>query len=246
MKEYLREIKMLVASEYGLVVEFGTVITPTINALAQYLTRLLNSKPITGVIEVIPTYCSVMIHFDPLCITRCLLSQLIREMLNNIKLQDLQRLSPRSIQIPVCYGGVVGPDLEFVARQTGLSVTEFIKIHTAKPYLVYMLGFTPGFPYLGGMSERIAVPRRGKPRTKIPAGSVGIGGNQTGFYPIESPGAWWLIGRTPVKAFNGKSNQPFLFAAGDYLHFVQITIDEYFSIRRDVEAGTYIPQISSL
>ncbi|MBC8014251.1 MAG: 5-oxoprolinase subunit PxpB, partial [Sporomusaceae bacterium] len=213
MDNCLHEIKMLVAGEYGLVVEFGTVITPQINALAQYLTRLLASKKNPGIIEVIPTYRSVMINFDALVITRSKLSELVRQTLNEIKVQDMERLSSKVVYVPVCYGGVFGPDLEFVARYTGLSAQEVIAIHASTPYLVYMLGFTPGFPYLGGMSDRIAVPRREKPRDNIPGGSVGIGGNQTGFYPVESPGEWWLIGRTPVKGFNAKSNNPFLFSA---------------------------------
>ena len=246
INDSLCEIKMLVASEYGLVVEFGTVITPEINALAQYLTQLLISKRIEGIIEVIPTYRSVMINFDPLCITRFDLSEMIRQTLHEMKPQDIEMLSPKVVYVPVCYGGVFGPDLDLVSRYTGLSVKEVIEIHTSKPYLVYMLGFTPGFPYLGGMSEKLAVPRREKPRAKIPKGSVGIGGSQTGFYPIESPGEWWLIGRTPVKAFNVNSVNPFLFSAGDYLHFFQITIDEYFTIRREVEANTYIPEVGIL
>ena len=237
---------MLVASEYGLVVEFGMVITPEINALAQYLTRLLNSKEREGIIEVIPTYRSVMINFDPLRITRSDLSEFIRQALSEIKPQDIKRHSPKIVHVPVCYGGVLGPDLEFVARHTGLSAKKVIEIHTSKPYLVYMLGFTPGFPYLGGMSDKLAVPRRQKPRVKIPGGSVGIGGSQTGFYPIESSGEWWLVGRTPLKAFNAKSINPFLFSAGDYLHFDDITVDEYFNMRREVEAGTYIAEVSSI
>lgn len=246
MNDCLREAKMLVASEYGLVVEFGTVITPQINTLIQYFTRLVISKKIGGIIEAIPTYRSVMINFDPLLITRADLTEFISQTLNEIKLQDMKRITPKVVYVPVCYGGVLGPDLEFIARHTGLAVKEVISIHTSTPYLVYMLGFTPGFPYLGGMSDRIAVPRREKPRDQIPGGSVGIGGNQTGFYPVESPGEWWLIGRTPVKAFNAKSSNPFLFSAGDYLHFFHITIEEYFSIRREVEADTYKPEVSSL
>ncbi|WP_425060019.1 5-oxoprolinase subunit B [Sporomusa carbonis] len=237
---------MLVASEYGLVVEFGTTISPEINMLAQRLTRLLNMKRIEGIIEVVPTYRSVMVNFDPLCITRSDLSEFIWQILSEIKVRDIERLPPRIVHVPVCYGGVLGPDLDFVARYTGLSTQEVIKIHTSKPYLVYMLGFTPGFPYLGGLPDRIAVPRQEKPRAKIPEGSVGIGGNQTGFYPVESPGEWRLIGRTPVKAFNPKNTNPFLFSAGDYLHFININIDEYFRIRREVEMGTYIPDVSSM
>lgn len=246
MNDCLRNVKLFVASESGLVVEFGTVISPEINALTQQLTGLLTRQKIDGIIEVIPTYRSVMINFDPLSITRASLSERIWQAIGDIKTQNIEELSHRIIYIPVCYGGVLGPDLEFVARHTGLSVKEVIKIHTSKPYLVYMLGFNPGFPYLGGMSDKIAVPRLEELRTKIPAGSVGIGRNQTGFYPIESTGGWRLIGRTPMRAFNLASKNPFLFSAGDYLHFVEIHIDEYFTIRRKVEDGTYIPEVGSM
>lgn len=246
MNNKLKEIKMLIAGECGLVVEFGTDISPEINILAQQLTRLLKSRQIVGIIEVIQTYRSVMINFDPLCISRSELLQCIKEVLDEMSTQKMAPLTPRVVHIPVCYGGVFGPDLEFVARHTGLSVKEVIRIHTSKPYLVYMLGFNPGFPYLGGMPDKIAVPRLEKLREKIPAGSVGIGRNQTGFYPIESPGGWRLIGRTPIKAFKPMGNSPFLLSAGDYLHFVDITIDEYFKIRREVEVGTYVLEVSSM
>lgn len=244
MKDYKSEVKMLDAGEYGLVIEFEAVISPEINALVQQLTKLLVHKTIDGIIEVVPTYKSVTVYFNPLVVTRECLLYFIKKLLAEIKPQDMDQLTPKIVHVPVCYGGVFGPDLEFVARYTGLSSREVTTIHTSMPYLVYMLGFTPGFPYLGGMSERIAVPRQEKPRSKIPAGSVGIGGNQTGFYPIESPGEWWLIGRTPIKAFHPSNTNPFLFAAGDYLHFVEITMEQYFIIRREVEAGKYVPEIS--
>lgn len=244
MESPLSEVKMLVAGEYGLLIEFAAIISPEVNRFVLQLTKLLHLEKVTGIIEIVPTYRSVMVYFDPLLITRQKLVCLSRQLLSTIKRLDIESLSPKIVNVPVCYGGVLGPDLEFVARYTGLSTREVVRIHTAKPYLVYMLGFTPGFPYLGGLDEQIAIPRREKPRIKIPMGSVGIGGNQTGFYPSESPGEWWLIGRTPIKAFNPQSANPFLVSAGDYLHFVDITIDEYFAIRRDVAAGTYIPRSS--
>jgi inhibitor of KinA len=246
MSAYLDQgkVKLLVNGEHGLVIEFGNVISPEINQFVQQLTRQLHSKPIAGIIEVVPTYRSVTVYFDPLTITRCALSQLVRQMLDGINPREPGGLPSRVVRVPVCYGGVLGPDLDFVARYACLSAQEVIDLHTSSPYLVYMLGFTPGFPYLGGMSEQIAVPRQEKPRVRVPAGSVGIGGNQTGIYPIESPGEWWLIGRTPIKAFDPQSPNPFLVSAGDYLHFFAISLKEYFRIRREVEAGTYEMDIS--
>lgn len=232
-------VKLQMAGEYGLVVEFGTVISPAINALVLQLTRLLLALDQAGIREVVPTYRSVSIYFDPLLLSRPVLTGLVENLLARLNPVVMANSPARIVNVPVCYGGVLGPDLDFVARYTGLSVREVITAHTAQPYLVYMLGFTPGFPYLGGLPAELEVPRQETPRNKVPAGSVGIGGNQTGFYPIESPGEWWLIGRTPLKAFAPQRPDPFLVAAGDYVQFTSIGIDDYFTIRRDVAAGVY-------
>jgi inhibitor of KinA len=134
---------------------------------------------------------------------------------------------PRVVEIPVCYGGEFGPDLGYVAEHNQLSVEEVIEIHTSGQYLVYMIGFAPGFPYLGGMSERIMAPRRQSPRLAIPAGTVGIAGMQTGVYPIETPGGWQLIGRTPLALFRPQDNPPSLLQSGDIVRFCQISDKEY-------------------
>lgn len=243
MNKCMSEIRLLVAGECGLVIEFGAAISPAINRLVQQLTELINSSSIKGIIEVVPTYRAVTVYFEPLVITRQELAACISSRLLKINPPNGQAAAAKTVYVPVCYGGVMGPDLEYVARYTGLQSEQVIAVHTAQSYLVYMLGFTPGFPYLGGLPEQLAVPRQEKPRAKVPAGSVGIGGSQTGLYPVESPGEWWLIGRTPVKVFNPSNSQPFLFAQGDYLHFYAITVDEYFTIRREVEAGSYVPRI---
>ena len=246
MDDDISNVRILVAGEHGLVIQFGAVISPQINGLVQQLTRLLKLQTIKGIVEIMPTYRSVTIYFDPLLLSRGKLCTFVRAMLGELKQQDITYLPSKVVHVPVCYGGVLGPDLEFVARYGGLSPQEVISIHTAKPFLVYMLGFIPGFPYLGGLPSEIAVPRQEKRRGRIPAGSVGIGGNQTGFYPIESPGEWWLIGRTPIKAFNPENANPFLFSAGDFLQFVDISIDAYFEVRRQRVAGIYIPKVSYL
>ncbi|HWR45613.1 5-oxoprolinase subunit PxpB [Sporomusa sp.] len=239
MNVFPQDIKLQMAGEYGLVIELGAVISPDINALVLQLTRLLLENNRCGILEVVPTYRSVTVYFDPLLLSREALTELIQKLLGQLQPQEIGCLPSRVVYIPVCYGGVLGPDLDFVAKYTGLSAREVVTAHTAKPYLVYMLGFTPGFPYLGGLPEKLVVPRQETPRNKVPAGSVGIGGNQTGFYPIESTGEWWLIGRTPLKAFDPQRSNPFLVAAGDYVQFVDIGIDDYFTIRRDVTAGVY-------
>lgn len=243
MSKCVPDVKLLTAGEYGLVIEFAAEISPAVNRLVQQVARLLAVRSINGIIELVPTYRTIMVYFDPFMITRQQLTACIEQLLGGIDYESSQVTETKTVYVPVCYGGVLGPDLEYVARYTGLAAAEVIALHTAVPYLVYMLGFTPGFPYLGGLPAQLAVPRQEKPRVKVPAGSVGIGGSQTGFYPVESPGEWWLIGRTPVKAFNPKNSQPFLFSPGDYLHFQAISVEEYFAIRRQVETGTYVPEI---
>ena len=135
------------------------------------------------------------------------------------------------VEIPVCYGNEYGPDIEHVAEANKMSVNEVIDIHSKGKYLVYMIGFAPGFPYLGGMSEKIATPRRNTPRTVVPKGSVGIAGMQTGVYPIETPGGWQIIGRTPLKLFDAESKEKTLLKCGDIIKFYPISCDEYLKIK---------------
>lgn len=239
-------VRVLTAGEQGIVVEFGSAIDPDINRRVHQLSRELTGKKSLGIIEAVPTYRSLLVYFDPMRISRETLTQEVHKLIQSQDSYQTQAAEARVISIPVCYGGEFGEDLPFVAKHNNLSEQEVIDIHTSVPYLVYMLGFTPGFPYLGGMSEKIATPRLEKPRTKIPAGSVGIAGSQTGFYPIESPGGWQLIGRTPVKAFDPGAANPFLFAAGDFLKFEPISVAEYAAITEAVAADSYKPVIGSL
>ena len=143
----------------------------------------------------------------------------------------------RVVEIPVAYGGEFGPDIGFVAEYNGLTVEEVVEIHSKPLYRVYMLGFVPGFAYLGGMDERITTPRLEKPRLKVPAGSVGIAGKQTGWYAIESPGGWRLIGRTPLKTFNPMESPPSLVLPGDYVRFKPISEEEFWRIHRESDGG---------
>jgi len=182
-----------------------------------------------------------MVFFDPLAISRETLQENIAKYLNDLGTTSAASDTARIISIPVSYGGEFGPDLEFVAKHNSITEDEVVAIHTSMPYLVYMLGFAPGFPYLGGMSERIATPRLASPRVKIPAGSVGIAGKQTGIYPLESPGGWQLIGRTPLTLFDPLAENPFVFAAGDYLQFTAIKMDEYVALKEQVASGNYAP-----
>lgn len=245
--EQMNGVELFYAGEQGLVVEFGKDVDKTINAKVHRLAKVLKANASKAILEIVPTYRSLLVYFDPLSLSRNELIAQIESLLmseDQVSPAELGKETTNIVHIPVCYQGEFAPDLGYVAQHNGISVDEVVSIHAATPYLVYMLGFTPGFPYLGGMSPKIATPRLDKPRLQIPAGSVGIAGSQTGFYPVESPGGWQLIGRTPVKAFNPDIPNPFLFSAGDYLQFKPISIDEFYEIREQVDAGTYSPEIT--
>ncbi|MED0681184.1 5-oxoprolinase subunit PxpB [Aneurinibacillus thermoaerophilus] len=231
-------MKLFPLGDAAIVVELGSVINEEthckVRALSEYLTR----HPLPGMIEYIPAFTTVTVFYDPCRVlansgaeTKTFVSpyQKMRAMLENIlsELQDKTVEKTRVIEIPVCYGGEFGPDLGFVAEHNGLTPEDVIRIHSSAEYLVYMIGFAPGFPYLGGMPEQIATPRRSSPRLSIPVGSVGIAGKQTGVYPIATPGGWQLIGRTPLPLFMPDSDPPTPLKAGDRIRFRAISRQEY-------------------
>lgn len=219
----------------AVVIELKNVVSKEINQRIRALMIAIEEKEINGVLEVVPTYSSLMVHYEAQKISY---DQLIKELkVLEKQLENLELPEPEIIKIPTVYGGKYGPDIEKVAEHNGLTVDEVIEIHTSKPYLIYMLGFVPGFPYLGGMDKQIATPRLENPRTKIPAGSVGIAGEQTGIYPIGTPGGWQLIGRTHIKLYDPYSDDPFLLKAGNYVQFVQISEEEYKNKNKDIEKG---------
>ena len=213
--------------------QIGDEIGEKINREVVGVLESLRKAAIPGVLELVPTYTSVCIHYDPLVLSYDDLLQVIGR-LENGSAEKMENVAARIVEIPVCYGGEYGPDLAFVAEHNGLTAEEVVKRHSEGVYLVYMLGFLPGFAYMGGMDETIACPRLTSPRTKIPAGSVGIAGAQTGIYPLSSPGGWQLIGRTPLKMFaiDGEKTT-FALSAGDRVRFVPITEEAY----REMEAG---------
>lgn len=213
--------------------QIGDEIGEKINREVVGVLESLRKAAIPGVLELVPTYTSVCIHYDPLVLSYDDLLKVIGR-LENGAAEKLENAAARIVEIPVCYGGEYGPDLAFVAEHNGLTAEEVVKRHSEGVYLVYMLGFLPGFAYMGGMDETIACPRLTSPRTKIPAGSVGIAGAQTGIYPLSSPGGWQLIGRTPLKMFaiDGEKTT-FALSAGDRVRFVPITEETYL----EMEAG---------
>jgi inhibitor of KinA len=217
--------RFLLAGDKGLLVEFGDAIDPEINRKVRHVFLSLEKIPIDGVIEVIPTYRSLLISYDPFQTDPEILE---REILDREdKLDQWEIPPPETVEIPVTYGEDFGPDLDFVATHNNLTPEQVIEIHTSGTYLIYMLGFTPGFPFLGGLSERIFTPRRENPRLVVLAGSVGIANNQTGVYPIDSPGGWQLIGRTPVRLYDPTKSPPILLKAGNYLRFRRISGTEF-------------------
>ena len=212
--------RFLPAGDRALVVEYGDAIDPDINARVRALAAVIDRDAPAGLVETVPTYRSLMIHYDPSVLPADVLEPLVRDA--DARWSSVALPAPRVVEVPTVYGGESGPDLDEVAARAGLRTDEVVAIHAGTDYLVYMMGFMPGFPYLGGMSPRIATPRLGTPRTIVPAGSVGIAGAQTGIYPTESPGGWRLIGRTMVTLFDVQRTPPAMIDAGDYVRFVPI------------------------
>jgi inhibitor of KinA len=208
------------AGDSAVVVEFEPRIDPAINAQAIALAAAIESARLAGVRDVVPTYRSVAVHFDPLRTDgEALTARLALEAAGPAP-PAIDTRPP--VRIPVCYGGEFGPDLDAVADFARMDPATVIATHSAATYRVFMLGFVPGFAYLGVVDQRLAMPRRSAPRVRVPAGSVGIAGLQTGIYPMETPGGWQLIGRTPLKPFDPDRSEPFLLAAGDAVQFYPV------------------------
>jgi inhibitor of KinA len=209
----------------ALLVEFENRIEQSINERCIALAEALAARGVAGVRDIVPAYRTVAVYFDPLKTDR---SQLQRELQQTIAAPAAATLVPRDvIRVPVCYGAADGPDIGEVARFAGSSEEEIVALHTAAIYRVFMLGFSPGFAYMGPVDARIAAPRRTTPRTAVPAGSVGIAGQQTGIYPSETPGGWQLVGRTPLRVFDALRATPSLFSAGDRVQFFAIGRDQW-------------------
>lgn len=218
----------------ALVLELGNVIDEPTHRRVQAAWRALAAAPPPAVSELVPAYTSVTVFYDPWAAVQAgapeqgiadWLARQLRERLKNPP--KTEKAKPRVVEIPVCYGGEFGPDLARVAAQAKLTPEEVIKRHSKAEYLVYLIGFAPGFPYLGGLPKELHTPRHAKPRMSVPPGSVGIGGEQTGIYPLATPGGWNLIGRTPRRIFRPEQNPPVLLTAGDRVKFIAITPEEF-------------------
>ena len=233
----MSEVRYLPSGDCAICVEFGNEISPEINAKIRAFKIALEKENIDGIVEAVPTYRSLLVVYRP----EVILFKELTEKFDGIMdaMGNIQIPPPTVIEIPVLYGGEMGPDLENVAAHNHKTIDEVIEIHTSEEYLIYMLGFIAGFPYLGGMSKEIATPRLKSPRVKIEGGSVGIAGEQTGIYPVASPGGWQLIGRTPLKLYDAEREKPVLLEAGQYIKFRSVTQEEYEKIEKQVEENTY-------
>jgi len=229
------------SGEICLAVEFSDAIEMEANVRLQNLRRKLQSMNVRGIPELVPTYRSLSVHYDPLKIRRAEMEAVVSGALGDL---SVFKDSPRRLLVmPVVYGGEYGPDMENVSRHTGFTEEEIIERHTAREYYCYMLGFTPGFGYFGGLDEALETPRLKTPRTLIPAGSVGIAGKQTGAYSIDGPGGWQLIGRTPLRLFDpGNAHNPALIDAGDWVRLRRVSHDEYRTIKNLTDSDKYIPE----
>lgn len=237
----INDIHFFQISENAITLEFGDDINEETLGRITGLNQCIKRDPFAGLLSTIPAYTTLTLYFNSVVLmkdrnlkggtTLDKLSRYIKSI--NVETNSDQKMYREIINIPVCYDLTFGFDLQELSSFYQLKKEEIIEIHSSAVYTVYMIGFVPGFPYLGGLSEKLTTPRRQNPRPAIPAGSVGIAGQQTGIYPLETPGGWQIIGRTPLKLFNVKRQQPSLLKAGDKLKFEPISLREFGQLERE-------------
>lgn len=210
--------KLLPLGDSSLLIQFGDEIDFTVNQRVHALASLMEGSPIQGIIETVPAYATLLVHYDPLVLSFTQLKNHLRTKIDFV--EEISNRKRSRVDVPVRYGGEFGMDLESVAVELELSVADIIRLHSETIYMVYMMGFTPGFPYMGKLPDKLVLSRLETPRTRVPAGTVAIAGSQTGIYSIDSPGGWRLIGWTPLQLFHPESESPFLFAPGDEVKFI--------------------------
>jgi inhibitor of KinA len=232
----------LPAGDRAVCVELGDAISVEVNTRVRALERLIQDKGVAGVVEMVPTFRSLLVYYDPLVTGYDALVRALEELS-----QTARNAAPppsRQVELPCCYDPELGLDLEAAARRLELSPDEVVRLHAAPTYHLYFIGFTPGLPYMTGMPERLHLPRLPTPRTKVPPGSVGIGGIQCCIYSVESPGGYWILGRTPLALYDPEGPEPVLLAAGDRVRFRPIDRAEFDAIAGAVAARTFYPRIS--
>jgi len=230
------KVRFLSAGDRALVIEFGDRVDRALSDDVLRLNAIIRAHGPRGVVETVPTFRSLMVHYDTSATTRTDLERAIRRLLDR---EHGSRIAATLWRVPVCYEGEFAPDLAEVARLTGLSPDEVVATHSSRQYHIYMLGFLPGFPYMGDLPKELALPRRADPRVRVPAGSISIATSLTAIYPYESPGGWHLIGLTPIRLFDVGRPRPALFAPGDTVIFKPIDGASFAAIRRAVEARSY-------
>jgi inhibitor of KinA len=214
-------------------ITLGDAIDEAVNRRVRAISALLDARALPGVVDQVPAFASIAVHYDPALVggtedDGSPYERLVAALDDALAtINEGEPSLARVVEIPVCYGGDLGPDLDDVARQHSVDIEEIVRVHSSGDYLVYMVGFMPGFAYLGGLAPEIATPRRSSPRTAVPAGAVGIGGQQTGVYPLVSPGGWNLIGRTPLRVFDVSRENASLLEAGDRVRFVPISRKDF-------------------
>jgi KipI family sensor histidine kinase inhibitor len=230
------KVRFLSAGDRALVIEFGDRVDRALSDDVLRLNAIIRSERLRGVVETVPTFRSVMVHYDPLVTTRADLESAITSLLDR---GHGSRIAATLWRVPVCYEGEFAPDLAEVARLAGLAPDEVVAAHSGTRYHIYMLGFLPGFPYMGDLPKALALPRQADPRLRVPAGSISIATSLTAIYPYESPGGWHLIGMTPIRLFDVERPRPALFAPGDTVIFNPIDGAAFAAIRRAVEDRSY-------
>ena len=222
-------------------VELGEEISAEVNTRVRALEYLVDQKGLPGVVETVPSYRSLLVYYDPSVVGYDALCAQLAALAEQATTTAMP--PAREVELPCCYEGELGTDLEAAAARLGLSVDELVALHAGAEYLVYFIGFTPGLPYMTGAPERLTIPRLDTPRVKVPAGSVAIGGTQCCIYSVESPGGFWLLGRTPVRLYDPDADEPILLRPGDRVRFHQIDRREFDDVAARVAAGRFRPAI---
>jgi inhibitor of KinA len=235
-------LRFLPAGDLAVSVELGDEISVELNTRVRALEFLIGQKAVPGVVEMVPTFRSLLVYYDPDVTSYESLCEGIAALAPQASTATLP--PARRVELPCCYEPDLGLDVEAAAKRLGLAVDELVRLHAGASYLVYFLGFTPGLPYMTGMPERIHLPRLDTPRTKVPASSVGIGGTQCCVYSVESPGGYWILGRTPLRLYDPGAADPILLRPGDRVAFRPVTRAEFDEIARAVEARAFAPVIA--
>lgn len=232
--------RFLPAGDTALVVELGDSVDREVNRRVMRLHHLIEAEPPEGLAESVPTFRSLMLHYDPLATSQAALRASVEPLLADLAGTEAE--APRVWGFPTCYEGELAPDLADVAERTGLSTDEVVRLHAGTRYYVYMLGAFPGFGFLGELPEALSLPRRTSPRIRVPAGSVAITGQLTAIYPLETPGGWNLIGRTPVPLFDTARDPPAALLPGDGIEFQPIGRTRYDELLEEARAGRLWPK----